>query len=106
MGISNDDMFDIDEFLGVMGEYECNQAQGLKNAQNVSEATEKEVEVTGIPDKNFFDTDELLDDMNQKATEKEVEVTGIPDKNFFDTDELLDDMNQKGQYDAWFDFRY
>nr|GFB91133.1 hypothetical protein [Tanacetum cinerariifolium] len=77
MGISNDDMFDIDEFLGVMGEYECNQAQGLKNAQNVSE-----------------------------ATEKEVEVTGIPDKNFFDTDELLDDMNQKGQYDAWFDFRY
>nr|GEY16345.1 DREB2 transcription factor [Tanacetum cinerariifolium] len=33
-GISNDDMLDIDEFLGVMGEYECSQAQGLKTTQN------------------------------------------------------------------------
>nr|GEW92299.1 hypothetical protein [Tanacetum cinerariifolium] len=73
-GISNDDMLDIDDFLGVMVEYECSQAQGLKTAQNVSE-----------------------------ATTKEVEVTGIPDKNFFDIDELLGDMNQKGQYDAWFE---
>nr|GFC10959.1 hypothetical protein [Tanacetum cinerariifolium] len=67
-------MFDIDEFLGVMGEYECSQVQGLKTAQNVRE-----------------------------ATAKEVKVTGIPDKNLFDTDELLSDMNQKGQYDAWFE---
>nr|GEW05900.1 DREB2 transcription factor [Tanacetum cinerariifolium] len=74
-GISNDDMLDIDEFLGVMGEYECSQAQGLKTTQNnVSE-----------------------------ATAKEVEVTGIPDKNFFDIDELLGNINQKGQYDAWFE---
>nr|GEX97612.1 hypothetical protein [Tanacetum cinerariifolium] len=72
--ISNDDMLDIDDFLSVMVEYECSQAQGLKTAQNVSE-----------------------------ATIKEVEVTGIPDKNFFDIDELLSDINQKGQYDAWFE---
>nr|GEU61547.1 retrotransposon protein, putative, Ty1-copia subclass [Tanacetum cinerariifolium] len=38
-----------------------------------------------------------------EATAKEVEVTGIPDKNLFDTDEILGDMNQKGQYDAWFE---
>nr|GEV77530.1 hypothetical protein [Tanacetum cinerariifolium] len=73
-GISNDDMLDIDEFLDVMGEYECSQAHGLKTMQNVSE-----------------------------ANAKEVEVTGIPDKNFFDIDELLGDINQKGQYDAWFE---
>nr|GEV77531.1 zinc finger, CCHC-type [Tanacetum cinerariifolium] len=73
-GISNDDMLDIDDFLGVMVEYEYSQAQGLKTTQNVSE-----------------------------ATAKEVQVTGTPDKNFFDIDELLGDMNQKGQYDAWFE---
>nr|GEY16344.1 hypothetical protein [Tanacetum cinerariifolium] len=73
-GISNDDMLDIDEFLDVMVEYECSQAQGLKTKQNVSE-----------------------------ATAKEVEVMGIQDKNFFDIDELFGDMNQKGQYDAWFE---
>nr|GEW92793.1 hypothetical protein [Tanacetum cinerariifolium] len=72
--ISIDDMLDIDEFLDVMGEYECSQAQGLKTAQNVSE-----------------------------ATAKEVEVTSIPDKNFFDIDELLGNINQNGQYDAWFE---
>ncbi|GKC38368.1 hypothetical protein Tco_1050752 [Tanacetum coccineum] len=60
--------------LGVMGESECSQAQDLKTAQNVSE-----------------------------ATAKEVEVTGIPDKDFFYIDELLGDMDQKGQYDAWFE---
>ncbi|GJT58025.1 hypothetical protein Tco_0993079 [Tanacetum coccineum] len=73
-GICYDDMLDIDELLGVMGESECSQAQDLKTAQNVSE-----------------------------ATAKEVEVTGIPDKDFFYIDELLGDMDQKGQYDAWFE---
>ncbi|GJS54010.1 DREB2 transcription factor [Tanacetum coccineum] len=68
------DMLDTDELLGVMGESECSQAQDLKTAQNVSE-----------------------------ATAKEVEVTGIPDKDFFYIDELLGDMDQKGQYDAWFE---
>nr|GEY15206.1 dehydration-responsive element-binding protein [Tanacetum cinerariifolium] len=58
---------DIDEFLGVMVEYECSQSQALKITQNVSEATVKEVKVTGIPDKKFFDIDELLGDMNQKG---------------------------------------
>ncbi|GJT58022.1 DREB2 transcription factor [Tanacetum coccineum] len=41
-GICYDDMLDIDELLGVMGESECSQAQDLKTAQNVSEATAKE----------------------------------------------------------------
>nr|GEW59440.1 DREB2 transcription factor [Tanacetum cinerariifolium] len=83
MGISNDDMFDIDEFLG---EYECSQAQGLKTAQSVSEATAKEVEVTGIPDKNLFDTDELLGDMNQGQYDAwfENKVDGF-DFDFLDT---------------------
>nr|GEW05899.1 dehydration-responsive element-binding protein 2A-like [Tanacetum cinerariifolium] len=78
----------IDEFLGVMVEYECSQAQGLKTTQNVSEATAKEVEVTGIQDKNFFDIDELLDDMNQKGQYDawfENKVDGF-DFNFLDTD--------------------
>nr|GFC02736.1 hypothetical protein [Tanacetum cinerariifolium]GFC02789.1 hypothetical protein [Tanacetum cinerariifolium] len=52
-GISNDDMLDIDEFLGVMGEYECSQAQGLKTTQNVSKATAKEVEVTAFQIRTF-----------------------------------------------------
>nr|GEY14807.1 hypothetical protein [Tanacetum cinerariifolium] len=38
-----------------------------------------------------------------EATAKEIEVTAIPDKNFFDIDELLGNINQKGQYDAWFE---
>nr|GEY30083.1 hypothetical protein [Tanacetum cinerariifolium] len=47
-GISYDDTLDIDELLGIMGESECSQAQDLKTAQNVSEATAKEVDVNDI----------------------------------------------------------